>query len=94
MSSDSKSLGERVGEAASKVKDTLSNTAEFAEHKAKEAGDRSSANAHDAKVEMSNNPLEKAEHRLKSARDNISAEVNEGKTEYHKKLAEDALNKD
>ena len=84
-----KSVGERLGEAANKAKDKLENAGKAVEHSVKGAGNRASANAHDAKAETSDNVFEKAEHTVKGGVDRAKANVNEGKADYHEERAKD-----
>lgn len=92
MNSD-KSVGERLGDAGDKLKNTASNAGKAVQDKSREAGHRTNANEHDAKAESSDNMLGKAEHSLKGSAGRGKAEVEDGKSEYHLEKAENVAKK-
>ena len=92
--SDHKSIGERLGDVVEKVKDVAGDAAKAVKNKADEAGHRSSAEAHDARAEGSDNVFEKLEHTVKGGVDRAQAEGDAGKAEYHQEKAEHTLKRD
>lgn len=94
MSDNNKSLGERVGKAVDKVKDVAQDAFAGANEKRKEAGERSSANVHDARAETSDNPIDGAKHSVAGMVDRAKAEGHDSKAEFHETRAKDRAERD
>ncbi len=94
MSDKNKSFGESVGGMVDKAKDAMSDAGKSVKNKSDEAGHRSSAEAHDAQAETSDNVFDKAEHKVKGGVDRTQAEGDAGKAEYHEEKAKSKVKSD
>jgi hypothetical protein len=94
MSDKNKSLGERIGGAVDKAKDVAQDAFASANEKRKEAGERSSANAHDAQAETSDNPIDGAKHSVAGMVDRAKAEGHDSKAEFHEERAKERAERD